>query len=239
MEFLIPAILLGAFGSFHCIMMCGPLVHALPLGRFPKSQQPALRLYFIAGRWLVYGIMGGMVAGLQQSVSWMGFQQALVWTVLTLLLLIVAFWEKDHFFHFRQHLIRISKQLIDDQPNTGFFVLGMANGIIPCGTVYAALSIALMTPNAPAGFLAMVAFGISNSWWHLALVFGLQLPRIPLGPFSFLRSARTSLALVVIVLAMQLAMPFHNHFGNHSGSIPEEKGPICRQPSKPAVTEWK
>lgn len=55
----------------------------------------------------------------------------------------------------------------------GYFLLGMSNGLMPCGLVLGGLSVALIQPNAWMGFLSMITFGIATlpalqaSFWGL------------------------------------------------------------------------
>ena len=45
---------------------------------------------------------------------------------------------------------------------SGYFVLGMANGLLPCGLVVAGLSVALIQPNPIYGSFSMILLGIST-----------------------------------------------------------------------------
>ena len=78
-ELLLPAILLGLAGSMHCIMMCGPLALALPLGGQTPSQKVVSRILFVAGRLVVYGLMGALVGSLGQGISWLGGKK--IWLI--------------------------------------------------------------------------------------------------------------------------------------------------------------
>jgi sulfite exporter TauE/SafE len=46
--------------------------------------------------------------------------------------------------------------------SSGYFVLGMANGLLPCGLVVAGLSIALIQPNPLYGAYSMILLGIAT-----------------------------------------------------------------------------
>lgn len=230
MNLMLTALILGALGSLHCVFMCGPLAHALPLGQISVSRRPWFRLIFIAGRWFVYGIMGALVGSFQQSISWMGLQQALLWVVVVGLFLIVSWWEMDFFARFRKKLQSTSREMMAGQPIASMFILGMANGLIPCAAVYGGLGLALMSESALQGFLVMLAFGLGNSWWQFLMVLGWNIPRVSLGRFSFLQSSRVSLALVVVALAFRLAIP-HVHGSGSGNNHAIENEAVCRKPT--------
>lgn len=232
MNLIITALILGALGSLHCVFMCGPLAHALPLGQISESRRPWFRLIFIAGRWFVYGIMGAMVASFQQSISWMGMQQAFLWVALVGLFLIVSWWEMDFFSSFRKKLQTSSREMLASQPVGSLFILGMANGLIPCAAVYGGLGLALMSETALEGFLVMLAFGLGNSWWQLLMVLGWKIPRVSLGRFSFLQSSRVSMAIVVLALAFRLVLPHSHHINNRNTQThTAENEAVCGKPT--------
>ena len=55
-----------------------------------------------------------------------------------------------------------------------FVVAGLANGLLPCGLVYAALSIPVVMADPAAGAAAMVAFGMGTVPALAAVTLGLR-----------------------------------------------------------------
>lgn len=201
---------LGLAAGLHCILMCGPLAMALPIGSQPIKKQIWLRVLFISGRILVYGLMGFLVGLLGSPISWLGFQHFITVAIVLAVVALVAFWDQDFWKPIRQKLQGISRQQLQKQPATAIFILGMANGLIPCGVVYAALGVSAVSGSAWTGAGCMFAFGIANSWWHLFLMFGWRFPTINLPGWRFLLSPKASLAFVAIVLTLRLVISPEN-----------------------------
>lgn len=195
---------LGLAGSLHCLFMCGPLALALPLGGLSTRSRISARLLFVLGRWLIYGLMGAFVGGLGQGISWLGGQNTLLFLVCLILFGLVAGWEMDWARSIREYFQQRSRQFRQQKPMRAFFLLGLGNGLIPCGLVYGMLSQSALAGNAWTGAGLMVLFGIGNSWWHVVLMLGLtiRLPRLPL--LQILASPRGSLAIVTLMLVFRL-----------------------------------
>jgi sulfite exporter TauE/SafE len=203
-ELLLPAILLGLAGSMHCIMMCGPLALALPLGGQTPSQKVVSRILFLGGRLMVYGLMGALVGSLGQGISWLGGQKIWLIAITVFIFLLVAGWNMDWAVSIREKIRNASLQLKNDNPLSAFLLLGVANGLLPCGLVYGALTQSALANNAFMGAVLMLVFGLISSWWHIVLMFGstFKLPRWAI--FQAFASPRGSLALVTVFLVFRL-----------------------------------
>lgn len=231
MEQISAGLAIGFLASMHCILMCGPLAHALPVGSFSPQKVRTLRLIFIAGRWSVYAFMGLLVGGIQMPVSWLGIQDFFLWIAVLVLFGVVTWWERDYFLKFRQRLQSWSRSIIKSNPTGSFWVLGMANGLLPCGAVYAALALAAISGSPLFGALTMVAFGFANSWWHLFLLFKIRIPAFSLGAFSFLKSQRVSMAIVVLALVFRLVHTSDSSHKNMPESLNSSTSTgVCQKP---------
>jgi sulfite exporter TauE/SafE len=160
------AIALGLLSSLHCVGMCGPLLLALPFRNSlttTSSASPALRpLLYHTGRILTYSSFGLLFGLLGRHIYLAGWQQRLS---ITLGALILAF------FLLRRLPVRLPKitlvqRLISrlwQAPSTPtFFLLGMANGLLPCGMVYLAAAAALTRTTTTEATLFMSFFGIGT-----------------------------------------------------------------------------
>lgn len=223
---------LGFLASLHCVLMCGPLALAIPIGQLSRPRQIWSRIFFVVGRWGIYMVMGGLVGALGQPVSWLGFQELFLWIAVVLFFSIVTFWEKDFLISFRQKLQVLSRKLIDRQPFTGFLVLGMANGLLPCGMVYAALALAVISGTVWMGALTMILFGMANSWWHLVLIFRWRIPRLNVPGLAFLSSNRVAMIAVLLALVFRIGHTLEGHVEKTDGGVhknaPTEKE-LCRR----------
>lgn len=167
--FPVAALVLGLFGSLHCVGMCGPIALALPLRRDNAWAMNAGMLRYHAGRSFTYAALG-LLSGLAGSaVSWAGGQQtlSLVAGGLILLVSIAGIFgrriEMSRTFSRPFAFVRNKLARFFGNPRPGAqFSIGLLNGLLPCGLVYAALAGASATGNAASGALFMFLFGIGT-----------------------------------------------------------------------------
>ncbi len=164
------AFLLGLAGSLHCIAMCGPLMLALPLNRQERWQVIGQTLIYQLGRIGTYGILGLLFGLLGKGIALAGFQQALS-IVAGLALMGAAFfafeWERaaGNIPGIRQLTRWVQKnigQLLRHYPHRAALGVGMLNGLLPCGLVYAAIAGAIGTGSAVHGWAFMSLFGLGT-----------------------------------------------------------------------------
>lgn len=172
------AFVMGAIGSFHCIGMCGPLALALPLkddSLFPKFTGALL---YNSGRIVTYSLLGIVIGSIGQGLSFFGFQQWLSITAgfLTLLLVILPeffpalFKTTNMAGAFFVRLRQTFGRLFFKKNQSALFVIGLLNGLLPCGLVYLAMAGATATGNIPGAALFMAAFGAGTlpAMWSIA-----------------------------------------------------------------------
>ncbi len=154
------AILLGLAGSLHCAGMCGALALAVPAdsraGRFAFS-----RVLYSGGRLLTYGMLGAIFGILGEGFTLAGWQRGLSLIAGTGLLLGLILARRVNLnpltfriaSSFRARLNRRQPVL------STAFILGMLNGLLPCGLVYVALAGAIASGKVLQSALTMLAFG--------------------------------------------------------------------------------
>ncbi len=164
---------LGFLGSMHCIGMCGGLVSALSMSR-PAIWWSGLAAYQ-AGRVLTYSLMGLAVGLLGVSLQQLGGfgQIQFVLTFLAGLMMItfglnIAGWMPDPFVRLAARVNaglgfagRIKKAAASSA-QISWFGIGLANGLLPCGLVYVALSLGLASGGTWQPSLMMAAFGLGT-----------------------------------------------------------------------------
>jgi sulfite exporter TauE/SafE len=202
---------LGFLASLHCIFMCGPLALAIPIGKLSNRNRTIARSVFVIGRWFVYVVMGALVGFIGKPISWLGFQDFWMLLLISILLFLVVFWERDYFISIRKKFQNFSRQIIENHPVSGFFVLGIANGLLPCGMVYTALAFAMLSGSFWLGAGVMLIFGMANSWWHLVLIFGWRIPKFNFPALSFLGSNRVAFAILVCTLVFRFIHNLDGH----------------------------
>lgn len=168
--FIISAFLLGLTGSFHCIGMCGPIALAVPYKKGSETTRWLSFGIYLSGKTITYTLLGigfGLLGG---QVSLIGSQQVLSIISGSLLLLVVVlmiWWPRSYHSNPLQRLISdrlipvFGKVLKDPTPATPF-ILGMLNGLLPCGLVYMGLLGASASGSAWAGGVFMLMFGIGT-----------------------------------------------------------------------------
>ncbi len=177
---LIPAFLLGLFGSTHCIGMCGGIVGVLSLSLpEPVRGSPARLLPYLLGynfgriaSYTIAGVLAGLIgAGItdvltrELAASFGRVFAALFMIALGLYLgawwMLLASLERAGARLWR-HIEPIGRRLLPPRTPLHAVGLGLAWGWLPCGMVYSALALALVTGGAVHGALTMAAFGFGT-----------------------------------------------------------------------------
>ncbi len=164
------AFLIGLFGSFHCIGMCGPIALALPVQKDSRVKLIIGRILYNVGRAITYGIIGILFGLIGQSLSLAGFQQSvsIVAGVLILLMVILPSKYSQKFYllkpayGFTNFLKRKFGVLLKQKSVMSVFLIGILNGFLPCGLVYIAVAGAIATGNYLEGAIYMFVFGLGT-----------------------------------------------------------------------------
>jgi sulfite exporter TauE/SafE len=213
----IPGFVLGIISSFHCVGMCGPLALSLPMAQFsPREKVLGILLYNI-GRVATYSILGIIFGLFGRQIFIAGYQQGFsiaIGAVILFVFLLSLFRKKitsiriaDRVFKGVQSLVVRFLRL---QTLGGLFVTGMANGLLPCGMVYLAITGAMATGNLWLGMEFMAAFGLGTMPLLLILtlagfVIGIRARSFfrRLTPYAFLL-----MSVLLILRGLNLGIPF-------------------------------
>ncbi len=164
---ILAAFSIGALGSFHCIGMCGPLALSLPLSGNPGSKFIGAFLYN-AGRVVTYAVFGLLFGLIGQSAALFGWQQwvsILAGLVILLFILLPKNMGKksssivNRFF---EYLRAVLGQLFFKKTKSSLFVIGLLNGLLPCGLVYMAVAGAIATGDVLHSVVFMASFGLGT-----------------------------------------------------------------------------
>jgi uncharacterized protein len=167
------AFLLGLVGSLHCAGMCGPLALALPATGNTTPAYVLGRVAYNAGRIITYcllGIVFGLVgwtlllAGLQRWVS-IALGVALLLGLFASRRLALARPVTSAVNQLKASM----SVLLRHRSLAGLAVLGLLNGLLPCGLVYVACAGAAATGDILAGASYMTAFGVGTVPMMLAI----------------------------------------------------------------------
>ncbi|MDP2724286.1 MAG: sulfite exporter TauE/SafE family protein [Bacteroidales bacterium] len=166
----IMALLTGLVGSLHCIGMCGPIAVALPLGKRNYGYKILGSLTYNLGRILTYGILGALFGLLGQGIEMAGLQQWASIGIGAIMILSVIFPAlfkgkmkfEQLFFGYAGKLVGKFRQLFAISSLPSLFLIGLLNGLLPCGLVYVAVAGAINTNDTFFGIIYMVIFGLGT-----------------------------------------------------------------------------
>jgi sulfite exporter TauE/SafE len=210
-------IILGAFSSLHCIGMCGPLALALPVKHLPLWHQRVAAFMYNAGRIITYALIGLLFGIAGRGLYLAGFQQWLSIVTGAVILLFIIYnyllkkvWQPKQITQLHTSVQQLMIKTLHSNRKESYLLLGMVNGLLPCGMVYVALAAALNFHEVQESVLFMSGFGAGT----LPLMFLLSI----LGnsfSFSMRRYIKkvvpylmTVMALLLILRGMNLGIPF-------------------------------
>jgi sulfite exporter TauE/SafE len=162
--------LMGLLGSVHCIGMSGPLVMALPISQKSPFQKFAAMALYHAGKMGSYGILGLLFGLFGSQFPVFGFQRniSIVIGVTMLLYVLYVFVLKPKHFqlgifnNYYNQIVKLLSRLFKSKSGISFLLIGLLNGLLPCGMIYLALSSSMATQNIWQGGLLMVFFGLGT-----------------------------------------------------------------------------
>jgi hypothetical protein len=164
------ALITGLVTSLHCIGMCGPIAVALPLGKKSWFHRFAGSLTYNIGRTITYAILGALFGLLGQGIQMAGFHQwaSIIIGIAMILSVIFPALFKDKrkieslLFGYTGKLISKFRKLFAISSFPSLFLIGLLNGLLPCGPVYVAIAGALNTGGMLSGIIYMVIFGLGT-----------------------------------------------------------------------------
>jgi len=216
---------MGFLGSLHCIGMCGGLVGVLSMSR-QQTWWSGLMAYQV-GRITTYAVLGLLVGISGAALSAFGGDQVQRLLALLAGILMVAFglnlagWLPDPLRRLgawagtKTGLVQLSRRVAGDGGMGSWYGLGLVNGLLPCGLVYASLSLALASGNAITATVMMAAFGAGTVPAMMLVPSFFR----RMTPFLRLASLRIAAALIIalgLITIFRSVMHFHSmHGGMH------------------------
>ncbi|WP_229206940.1 sulfite exporter TauE/SafE family protein [Dyadobacter crusticola] len=164
------ALTMGFMSSFHCIGMCGPIALALPVQSGNNWRQITALIVYNAGRILTYAALGAVIGLFGTPLAFLGYLQYLsvfagalmlayiIWPKrLNTIMHVPLFWQK-WVGRIRSNMSKV----IRNNHLKGRLVLGLLNGLLPCGLVYLALISSVATGSFTGGAMYMLLFGLGT-----------------------------------------------------------------------------
>lgn len=153
------AFLTGLFGSMHCVGMCGAIALSLPARTFISN------FLYNLGRIFTYTLLGAIFGTFGKGLELLGLQQSLSIFFGGLILLGVFVPKLSQigllnkaFFRLKQSFMPFFKK----KSSWAMLMIGLLNGLLPCGLVYLAIIGSVVQAEATEGAMYMFFFGLGT-----------------------------------------------------------------------------
>lgn len=160
--------IIGLFGGMHCVVMCGPFCSFLQLKRDNHQF-----VFFQIARILGYGLIG-LLLGLSSKYFailgsniksfhplWvMMHSYFLVWGIY-----LIAKRQQPSFITYSAGII--NRKINEKTKSISLAMVGLLWSLIPCGMLFSAYFVAIISSKPSVGFLSMIAFGFGTVFFLL------------------------------------------------------------------------
>ncbi|SFX50563.1 sulfite exporter TauE/SafE family protein [Cytophaga hutchinsonii] len=221
-------LIMGILGSLHCIGMCGPIALALPIQTADKRMRLLAALFYNSGRAVTYSILGAIVGTLGAAFKIADLQQivSIASGCMLVVLILAPFifrktasgktWIAIPYVHaLKQSISGHLKQ----HTFSSLFVIGLLNGLLPCGLVSLTLIGSIAMEDVFQSSLYMALFGLGTLPAMVALIFTKNY--IPASLKHLFQKAVPvfvcALGIVLILRGMNLGIPYVSPAADKSG----------------------
>lgn len=166
---------IGLLTSLHCLAMCGGinLSQNVAVGKAGVRARLMPGLKYNAGRVIAYTVVGGIVGAIGSVISFSGTVKGIVVLIAGVLMVLMGI-NMLGLPLLRRISLRMPKILVrkanSARSSKKPFVVGLLNGLMPCGPLQAMQIYALGTGSALMGALSMMVFALGTV--PLMFVFG-------------------------------------------------------------------
>jgi hypothetical protein len=168
MALFLAAFSLGFLSSLHCVGMCGPIALAVPVDRRSWLHSLFGITVYNAGRIASYTLLGAFLGLAGMGLLLEGYQQYLSLFLGILLLAGILYTLFFHRFGLSfgarsyQWIRKGFQRWLGRKDPAALWMIGLLNGLLPCGMVYLALAGATASGTIKEGALFMAAFGLGT-----------------------------------------------------------------------------
>ncbi len=157
-------------GSLHCLAMCGPLNLLMPQSGIGWSKFLMYRLLYNLGRTCTYVLMGALIGFVGNLLILTELQQyiTIAFGFLIIVVVLLAGPKKmlspsgRAFQVFQNRIKQWFARWVGKPSLFNGWMVGMVNGLLPCGLVYMAILGAVVAGSAVDGMLYMFFFGVGT-----------------------------------------------------------------------------
>lgn len=218
--------LIGLLGSFHCAGMCGPLAMALPDSGNSQVKFLFGRFLYNLGRAVTYAAMGLLFGLIGYGVYVSGIQQvASISMGLLILISAIPAWSAWNGKWHQPVLQSLKKALLPLLQKTSvqnLFIIGLLNGLLPCGFVYMGIAGALLTASALDGAIFMFLFGLGTMPMMMLMSVNRRFftPAFRFQINRFMPYFTILIGVLLIVRGLNLDIPFISPDISANGNVP-------------------
>ena len=164
---LLTAFATGIAGSAHCVAMCGGISVSLGLGSMQKRLLPV----YHCGRLASYATLGlcfGALLPRDYNATWAAALRIAAALVMLAIGVQIIFGVnllrrlERHGSRLWRPLAGLVQSLLPVRSGSDALLLGFLWGLLPCGLIYSALALALVSGNPLQAALVMFAFGVGT-----------------------------------------------------------------------------
>ena len=197
-------LVLGLMTSLHCVAMCGGINIAQSASAAQKGRRPArANLMYNLGRVISYTVIGGVVGALGMAISISSSVKACIQIAAAAFMLIMALNLLGGFAWLRRFTLSmpkgLSQRILGRSAGHSSFIIGLANGLMPCGPLQSMQLYALSTGSWWMGALSMLCFSLGTV--PLMLCIGLIGGKLNQ---RFARPMRIVSAILVVLMGMSM-----------------------------------
>jgi len=229
MSFILIPLALGFLGSFHCVGMCGPIALALPIGRWSTANKVLGILLYNLGRVFTYAMIGLLFGAIGKGFSMAGLQQviSIILGVSIIAIVVMPARAAGRLDAMTQHIpyIPMVKRnitaLFKQKTFASLGMIGVLNGLLPCGFVYMALAGAIAIGSVLSGAAFMMLFGLGTIPAMFLVAFSSHL--FPVDVRSRIRKTVPVFMVVIgsllVLRGMNLGIPYMSPKFDERGQI--------------------
>ncbi len=207
---LLIAFSLGLAGSFHCLGMCGPLLLSLNMSWKNRKSLLKQTLVHHFGRISSYLVMGFIVGKAGELIIKVGVQQKLSIISGVILIFVIIFQSSKKDNIWSKKLKTFWGRYFGQIGLKNNYLLGVVNGLLPCGLVFTALATAASTSSSIHSAIFMVIFGLGTLPLLLLISFGsLKMNILRNSKTKFILPTATILTACLLILrGLNLGIPY-------------------------------
>ena len=162
---------MGLFGSLHCVGMCGPIAWSVSsMGNGQMKSGIFQAIQYNTGRVVTYAMLGLLLGMIGELIILTDFQK--VFSIIAGGFLVVLFLlsldierllNRSHWYRLAySNVSNMLSSLLSKGAVKYPFLLGVVNGLLPCGLVYLALTGSVVSGGSIEGTSFMLLFGLGT-----------------------------------------------------------------------------